>query len=159
MSRRRYRLDLVLASLIAIVWAWSAMAKLLDLASFEETVRAHGVLEEPVVAVVWLVPLIELVAAFATLPRLGELSRKGLTASLVLVVLLSVYLACVPRESLETVGCGCHGGTGVTTVLGVPIRTALLLANAVFMALHGVAFACSGHPSSPTERNRRAVRV
>jgi len=125
--------------LIALVWIWSGVQKLLFPSRFIEVVEAHGVV--PRNAAGWSVAIIpiELAVGLVLIMSIGWSSAKGKVVVVLLSLLATVgltgYLLMVPEEVLVRSGCGCHGavrlqawpsGTRTTKSEALVINLALL---------------------------------
>lgn len=134
---RMARLVTGVALLLAAVWAWSGVAKLLDPEAFAVVVMNHGVFPETAAWAAWAVGPVEVLLAIGIGVYAGRTRGPGLACTLVSLALIgvfSVYLLNVPEASLRAVGCGCRGSS--LSGLDHQSRTVSLATNAGFALLH-----------------------
>jgi hypothetical protein len=132
-----------IVGLIALLWVWSGALKLLAPDAFSAVLDAHGVISDGLILVTARgVPFIEICLGLGFAWTFGHRvsTLRLLVASLVLVSVFSMYLAVVPVDSIQAVGCGCQAGTAgprsFAESLGMETRTAALVFNALLTAAH-----------------------
>ncbi|QOJ00250.1 MAG: hypothetical protein HRU70_07010 [Phycisphaeraceae bacterium] len=126
-----------LVLLLAGVWVWSGVGKWIDLDAFRETVRAHGVLGDWVGPFVWLIPSAEIMLGVAVIV-LATRARPAvitLSASALVVIGLTAYVALVPSEVIAQAGCGCRGA--IPSITNEPV--AVYAQNAALLIIHAIA--------------------
>lgn len=98
---------------IGIVWLWSASAKVVEWASFQRIVTAHGLLPSSPALVA--VPVAEFaIGAFIVVAGAQcRLRSSACAASLLAIAVLTCYLLLIPRDVLASAGCGCGGIAGI----------------------------------------------
>lgn len=120
------------AVLLAVVFAVSGTAKLLDLRGTREAAEALGVPLPLVGPVGWSLPVVELGLAVLLLPRsTGRVTAVG--AGLLLLVLTGVVIANLLAGRRPR--CGCFGGLGSSDVSGRTVARNLLLVLAAVLAV------------------------
>ena len=142
----RSKVDWLIVAL-ALVWGFAGVLKLLDLDSFSDVVRAHGVLPDLSPAPLSIVPIAEIILGVLMLASVGSVRglpilKTTLLAGCFLLVSFTVYLMLVPGAVLEQVGCGCFGQTSTRLASGIPLsaRTLSLLVSGVLLAGHSLGF-------------------
>lgn len=132
--------------LLAVTWAWAAVAKMGDPAASVRAVRAYQVLPE------WLakgvgygLPFLELGLAVLLLIGLATRAAAAVSSALLVVFLAGIVSAAVRGLQIE---CGCFGGGGQlgagqsTAYTGEILRdTGLLLVSAFLVRAHRTRYA------------------
>lgn len=129
------RIGIFAQFVIAGVWIYSGISKVIEPEVFRIAVEAHGLLPS------WIgrggVPLgvVEVflgfgVVAFGRQPRLVWVASG---ASLVVLASMTVYLTSVPDKALAAAGCGCRGGVSTANSSS---RAALLTGNGLLLLAH-----------------------
>ena len=131
--------------LIALLWIWSGILKLLAPDAFRAVIVSHGVLPSSLVGPASRgVPFVEvcLGLAFAWFYGRRTPTIRLLMASLALVSVFSAYLAAVPAQIIAETGCGCQAGRGLSRSLsdsvGIGARASAMWFNAALAAIHVV---------------------
>jgi hypothetical protein len=135
---------------LAITWLSAGVSKLADLERTTSILRVHGMLADVSPALVALGSIVEVAAGAALLLFLRPSRARSIALGLSLLCTLSVslYIAGVPTERLQRVGCGCGGVTSVITpVFKGRERTGALLVNGA-MAAAAIWLGWRGRPHS-----------
>jgi hypothetical protein len=146
----RTQLADIVTGAVGVLWIWFAITKFMDLEAFRGTVAAHGLLPPKAVALLPLVPAVELLigALLPASPR--RHAWRMLLLSLAVLGALCLYLSLVPSAALARVGCGCAGSVGnpqESAGAGWAIR------NGGFAVLHAAALVLS-RPHAKRARNQ-----
>ncbi len=126
--------------ILAIVWMWAGVWKVLNWTAFVSIVDGHGVTPRSVLGLIWIVPAVEVAlgVALACLASPGGNRSSALgwiVASAVALAGATVYVWMVPAQVIQTLGCGCRPSLlSAGTSLGE--RSGTLAINAVMFGLH-----------------------
>lgn len=143
------RIGILAQFVIACVWIYSGISKVIDPEVFRTAVEAHGLLPS------WIgrggIPLgvVEVflgfgVVAFGRQPRLIW-AASG--ASFAMLAGMTVYLTRVPEKTLASAGCGCRGRATQTKETS---PATLFMVNGLLLAAHVPA--CLVRPKQATTR-------
>lgn len=123
--------------LLAAVFGVASVAKLADRKTTAQTLRNFGVPEPPIAALVWLLPLVELVTALALLS--ASFARRGALGALTLLLLFTIAIAANLWRG-RTPACNCFGQLQAQPIGWRALtRNALLTLVAVFVIVWGTA--------------------
>jgi uncharacterized membrane protein YphA (DoxX/SURF4 family) len=139
--------------LLAVVWAWAALSKIVDPDASVRAVRAYRILPEGLAELVgWGLPFLEL--GLAVLLAAGLATRLAAVVSAALLLAFMVGIAAAWARGLR-IDCGCFGGGGDDPTAGAATyarelaRDAGLLAVSVLLAVWPRSrLALDGHAAS-----------
>ena len=125
--------------LLAVVWAWAALSKIVDPDASVRAVRAYRILPEGLAELVgWGLPFLEL--GLAVLLAAGLATRVAAVVSAALLLAFMAGIAAAWARGLR-IDCGCFGGggddptAGAATYLRELARDAGLLVVSVLLAV------------------------
>ncbi|RYF25076.1 MAG: DoxX family membrane protein [Flavobacteriales bacterium] len=98
---------IAISCLLILLWVYTAMSKLTGFAKFEQEMAAQNFGPSSTEILVWTIPTVELIAAFALL--FGKTRLYGFVLSFVLLLLFTGYIALVLLGSFEKIPCSCGG--------------------------------------------------
>lgn len=153
--RLRFRTADCIPTLLAVVWLFAALTKVLDWSAFREVVVIHDVIPGVALPFLWVVPLAEGALGLGLLSSVGSQSRipllrRALMVATLVLMLFGVYIWLVPGATIEATGCGCFGAAAARVTAGIPLsaRTTSLALVGVLIAAHALAFEWSAGPLS-----------
>ena len=97
----------VIAGLLILLFTYTAVSKLADFAAFSGQLYNQAFPRPLAALLVWTLPPIELIVAFALMTERFRLS--GLWASLLLMILFTFYIALVLAGFFPRTPCSCGG--------------------------------------------------
>jgi hypothetical protein len=108
MSKHNYSLLTEIISIALIVlFAYTAVSKLADFASFQDQMKAQPLPVWLTSLVVWTLPAMELITGILLI--LSHTRLTGLYISLVLMLMFSAYVALALAGALGSIPCACGG--------------------------------------------------
>lgn len=110
MNNRKQRLETVVLCctfLLVVLWCYTATSKLMTFTEFKRQLIAQHFSPDFTSALLWLVPLTELIAAFTLLFTKTRLF--GLLLSLILMVLFTGYVGLTLMGYFDQRPCSCGG--------------------------------------------------
>jgi len=93
--------------LLILLWVYTAASKLVDFNAFERELANQTFSRKTAQILLWVIPTVELVAAFLLL--LNKTRLAGLTFSFFLLLLFTGYVALVLADYYDRVPCSCGG--------------------------------------------------
>jgi len=93
--------------LLILLWVYTAASKLVDFNAFERELANQAFSRKTAQILLWVIPTVELVAAFLLL--LNKTRLAGLTFSFFLLLLFTGYVALVLADYYDRVPCSCGG--------------------------------------------------
>jgi putative oxidoreductase len=106
MKNNQFLLSIMITSLI-LLFTYTAVSKLHDLADFERQLRNQVIPKWSVKPLLWLLPLVELAVVAMLLSKPFRLA--GLWASCFLMFVFSIYMGLVVLNVFDRVPCSCGG--------------------------------------------------
>lgn len=139
---------LLLPSLLALAFAWAAVAKVSRFSSWRGALAGYRLPGSLVGPALVLVPLFELVVAVLLVGG-GDVTRAGAALSVALLAGFSLAVLRARRLQGDRLPCGCFGGSGSRDYRLMLVRNALLGAVAAAILLfRGIADYAVAAPES-----------
>lgn len=130
---------------LAIVWMWAGVWKILNWATFVGIVGGHEVVPQSFRRLIWIVPAAEVglggaLAGLASPAGDRNTALGWIVGSALALAKATIYVWLVPAQIIQTLGCGCRPSLlpAGTSIGG---KSEALALNAILFGLH---FACLG---------------
>lgn len=125
---------LLVPSLLALAFAWAAIAKVTRFAAWRGALRGYRLPKPVEASALVLVPVVEVVAAVLLVGG-GDVTKAGAALSVALLAGFSLAVLRARRLGGDRLPCGCFGGAGTRDYRLMLVRNAFLGAVAAAVLL------------------------
>lgn len=156
------RWRIALTGLLAAMWLFSGVQKLIDPAAFIHTVKHHEVVSDQVAKVAWILGVAEMALGVALIVTFGRrwAFRITIWIAVGMLALFCLYLVQVSAAALAQFGCGCDVLIRRALESGAQSRNIMIAADIVLIAAHlSLVFERKAKLAGRSKRSAEAVVV